>query len=215
MPWLKSGINRILPSVIYQPRPPIPETLKLLKSDPVVLDVGAGGRIIREGIINIDLIPFANTDVVTDIHKMAVRDESVDCIFCTGVLEHIARPETALAEFHRALKPGGIVHLEVPFMQPFHADPVDYYRWTLDGFRLFCSRQAFEEIASGSHLGPASAMYAILIAFGQSFFKNRYLRKGVDAVLSFLLFPFKYLDVFLCGRDHNVSSGVYFVGRKS
>ena len=214
MPWLKFGINTILPSVIYQPRPPIPETLKGLRDDSVVLDVGAGGRIIRKGIINIDLIPFENTDLVTDIHKMAVKDESVDCIFCTGVFEHIACPEKALEEFSRILKPGGIVHLEVPFMQPFHADPVDYYRWTLDGFKLFCSRQGFEELVSGSHLGPASAMNAIIIAFWQSWFTNRYLRKGVDVILSFLLFPFKYLDIFLCGRDHNLSSAVFFVGRK-
>jgi len=180
----------------------------------MVLDVGAGGRIIREDIINIDLMPFDNTDLVTDIHQMVVKSERVDCIFCTGVFEHIAWPEKALSEFHRVLKPNGIVHLEVPFMQPFHADPVDYYRWTLDGFRLFCSRHGFEEVRSGSHLGPVSAMNAIVIAFWQSFFRNRYLRKVVDVVLSFLLFPFKYLDTFLCGRDHNLSSGVYFVGRK-
>jgi SAM-dependent methyltransferase len=214
VPWLKSGINKFIPSVIYQPRPPIKETLKLLKPDSVVLDVGAGGRVIREGVVCIDFKPLRNTDIVADIHAMPVKNSSIDCVFCTGVFEHIKHPDVALKEFRRILRPGGIVHLEVPFMQPFHADPADYYRWTLDGLRLFCMEAGFREIASGSHLGPASAVNAIIIAYWQSYFRSRYIRKGIDVVLSYLLFPLKYLDVFLCNKNHNLSSGVYLVGRK-
>ena len=214
MPWLKSGINKIIPSVIYQPDPPLTRTLKLLSTNSVVLDVGAGGRVIRNGILCVDFRPLANTDLVSDIHRLAIKDNSIDCVFCTGVLEHIQYPATALKEFHRVLRGGGFVHIEVPFMQPFHADPGDYYRWTLDGIRLFCSKGGFRELESGSHLGPASALNAILIAYWQSYFKNRYLRKRIDIVLSWLLFPFKYLDIFLCGRDHSLSSGVFYVGQK-
>ena len=36
-----------------------------------------------------------------------VNDESVDVVLCTEVLEHIERPQTALAEFHRVMRNGG------------------------------------------------------------------------------------------------------------
>jgi len=201
--------------VIYQPRPPINKTLKLLTDRSVVVDIGAGGRRVWHGVLCVDFRPIENTDIVSDIHYLAIKDSSVDCIICTGVFEHIQQPAIALMEFHRVLKRDGLVHLEVPFMQPFHADPVDYYRWTLDGLRFLCRQGGFEELLSGSHLGPASAMNAIVIAYVQSYFRNRYIRKGIDLLLSYVLFPFKYLDLFLSGRDHNLSSGVYFIGRKS
>ncbi len=212
MPWTRSGLNRFIPSVIYQPRPPINKTLALLAERAVVVDVGAGGRRVRYGVMCVDFRPIENTDLVSDIHNLAIKDNSIDCIICTGVFEHIQQPAVALNEFHRILKRGGLVHIEVPFMQPFHADPVDYYRWTLDGLRFLCRQGGFEELVSGSHLGPASAMNAIVIAYVQSYFRNRYTRKAIDLLLSYLLFPFKYLDVFLCGRDQILSSGVYFVG---
>lgn len=216
MPWLKSGINKFIPSVIWQPYPPIKETLKLLSNDAKMVDVGAGGRKITPNTICIDFIPFPNTDIVCDIHDIKLEDSSVDCVFCTGTLEHVHSPDIAMKEFNRVLKKGGIVHIEVPFMQPYHEDPVDYYRWTEPGLVQFCEKFGFEKIKSGAHLGPFSAMNAIIIQFFQSFFNNKYLRKLIDIIFSFILFPFKYLDYFLIKRPkaHFLASGVYFVGRK-
>ena len=99
-------------------------------------------------------------------------------------------------------------------MQPYHPDPVDYWRWTLDGLRLSAQQHDFEEMRSGTHLGPASAMNALMIAYGQSWFRSRVLRKGIDVVLSFLLWPFKYLDALFPQRASDMPSGVFFVGRK-
>lgn len=214
MPWIKSGINKIIPSVIYQPIPQIPETLKLLPKDAVIVDVGAGGRQIVSKVIGVDFIPFKNTRVVSDIHSFAFKDESVDAIFCTGTLEHIENPSQAMKEIFRVLKPGGIGHFEVPFMQPYHKDPEDYWRWTLNGLRLFARLHGFEEIHSGVHLGPSSALNALIIAYWQSWFRNRYIRKGIDFLLSLLLFPFKYLDVFLLNKNVDIPSGVYYVGSR-
>lgn len=41
-------------------------------------------------------------------------DGSVDVALCLDVLEHLVEPRTALAEMHRALKPGGLAILNVP-----------------------------------------------------------------------------------------------------
>jgi SAM-dependent methyltransferase len=214
MPWLKRGINRFIPSVIWQPKSQIPLTLKEMATDGVVLDIGAGGRQIAPLVIGVDFIPFPNTRVVADIHHLPFIDCSVVGIFCTGTLEHVEDPKRVMDEMYRILQSGGVLHLEVPFIQPYHPDPADYWRWTLNGLRLFARHHGFKEIRSGAHLGPTSAMNALAIAYWQSWFRNRYIRKGIDLVLSWILFPLKYLDALPLRQASDMPSAVFWVGRK-
>jgi SAM-dependent methyltransferase len=214
MPWLKRGINQFIPSIIWQLHPPLKETLAKIPPEKIVLDIGAGGRQARPDILGVDFLPLPNTQIVADIHALPFAAESVSGIICTGTLEHVMDPHLALAEMYRVLKLGTLIHLEVPFMQPFHRDPEDYWRWTLDGLRLFAKNIGFEEIQSGSHLRSQSAMNALLIAYWQSWFKNQYIRKGIDFVLSWLLWPLKFLDNFMPSDTLDMPSAVYFVGRK-
>jgi SAM-dependent methyltransferase len=148
---------------------------------------------------------------------LCLRSDSADCLFSTGTLEHIAEPVAALNEFWRVLKPGGIVHIEVPFMFPYHLDPADYTRWTIDGLRAVCAQQGFTQVRSGVHIGPASALNIALIHYAQCWFEGRLMRRISELVLSVLLRPHMYLDRFLIRRRyaHELACGVYFVGRKS
>lgn len=161
-----------------------------------------------------DSFPFENTAIVADIHRLPFADGSVSGIFCTGTLEHVEDPCQAMSEMCRVLKPSGLIHIEVPFMQPFHPDPVDYWRWTLDGIRLFAGQHGLEEVRSGTHLGPASAMNVLVITYWQSWFRNRTIRKGVDVLLHWLLWPFKYLDALFPRDAKFMPSGVFLVARK-
>jgi 2-polyprenyl-3-methyl-5-hydroxy-6-metoxy-1,4-benzoquinol methylase len=43
-----------------------------------------------------------------------IADRSLDVVLCTSVLEHLWRPDTALAEFQRVLRPGGVCFVNVP-----------------------------------------------------------------------------------------------------
>ena len=70
-------------------------------------------------------------DMVLDIRSMPeVRDESFDCIFCSGVLEHVDNYPAALEEMTRILKSGGVLLLGLPFRQGLHLEPHDYWRFT-------------------------------------------------------------------------------------
>jgi SAM-dependent methyltransferase len=183
--------------------------------DGIILDIGAGGRQIDSRVWGVDFIPFANTRVVANIHSLPFAQQSVAGVICTGTLEHVEDPQRAVDEMCRILRQGGIIHLEVPFMQPFHRDPVDYWRWTLDGLRLFARKHGFEEIQSGSHLRSQSAMNELVIAYWQSWFRGRYIRKAIDVLWSWVLAPLKYLDRFCSSETREMPSAVYFIGRKN
>lgn len=216
MPWIRRGSGRLIPTPTWQPFPPIPETVGRLPVGARIVDVGAGGRRITPGTVSIDRSPFPGTRLCSDAHQLALRDGSVDCVFSTGTFEHIAEPARALAEFHRVLGPGGLIHIETPFIFPFHPDPEDHTRWTLEGLRGLCGRAGFDEVASGVHLGPASAVNVVLVAYARSWFSGRRSRRLVELVASWLLLPHRYLDCFLVRRvsARDLAAGVYFVGRK-
>lgn len=216
MPWIKQGLGRFIPSPTWQPFPPLAETVRLLPPGARIVDVGAGGRRITPGTLTVDRSPFAGTRLRSDAHQLALRDASADCIVSTGTFEHIAEPARALGEFLRVLKPGGLVHIEVPFIFPYHPDPEDHTRWTLDGLRALCARAGFEEVRVGVHLGPASAVNVVLVSYVRSWFSGRRTRRLAEMAASWLLLPHRYLDRFLIRRRSagDLAAGVYIVGRK-
>ena len=61
---------------------------------------------------------------------LPVADDSVDTVLATEVMEHIAEPELMLAEIFRVLHSGGFVILSVPFHEPLHELPFDFFRYT-------------------------------------------------------------------------------------
>ena len=124
-----------------------------------VLNAGAGNRDIRHLIqgqlVNQDIpsgLHNANIDIYSPLHKIPVEPNHFDAIICNAVLEHVENPGEVLTEFHRVCKPGGILYLVVPFMQPEHLDPTDFQRYTIDGLQREVRLHGFEVIkAEGVH----------------------------------------------------------------
>jgi len=218
MGWI--GTNKkfysVLKEVTFVANPQIGNTLKLLDGDAVILDIGAGGRRITEKTITFDSCQSINTDILGDIHGLPVKDNSIDAVFCTGVLEHVASPENVLKEINRVLKDGAIVHIEVPFLQGYHLDPKDYWRWTLDGLIFIVNKYSFKELSSGVHIGPSSTVLWILDAYITILFGYKYLGRWLSRVFRILFFYIKYLDYFVIKRKgaEHIASGIYFVGKK-
>jgi SAM-dependent methyltransferase len=214
MGWSLPGILRFLPKPTVVPRPQIPKTLGMLPPAARILDVGAGGRRITPGIVTFDAFAGPEVDIVGDIHQMPIPDDSFDCVFCTGTLEHVRDPWRAVREIHRVLRPGGLVHIDVPFIQGYHADPTDYWRFTLDGLKVLC--EPFEELDAGVHIGPSCALVWVAREWADSSSTNRYLSNFLLAVVALVTAPLKYLDYALVGKpkSHRVASALYFRGRK-
>jgi SAM-dependent methyltransferase len=84
-------------------------------------------------------------DLVLDVRSMpGIPDESFDCVFCSGVLEHVDDYLGGLREITRILKPGGILLLGLPFRQALHMAPNDYWRFTEYGIRHLLHHNGYE-----------------------------------------------------------------------
>lgn len=83
-----------------------------------------------------ELTSAHDCDLVADVRSMPqIPDESFDCVFCSGVLEHVDDFLGGIKEITRILKPGGILLLGTPFRQPTHMAPNDYWRFTENGIQ--------------------------------------------------------------------------------
>lgn len=84
-------------------------------SEGVRVQIG-GGRHLKKGYINIDIIPPA--DIVHDVREgIPLEDDSVQLIFNEHFLEHIDYPisvKKVIEECHRILKPNGKLIIGVP-----------------------------------------------------------------------------------------------------
>ena len=120
-----------------------------------VLDAGAGECVYRplfEGrrYVAIDrgvgdgAWDYGKLDATADLERIPFAAGSFELVLCTETLEHVARPQRVLAELRRVLKPGGTLALSVPFLQPLHQAPHDYYRYTPYGLRHLLAEAGFE-----------------------------------------------------------------------
>lgn len=139
----------------------------LSRTPGVLLDVGGGspfqGQVKPTDLgsetvyVCMDISMQARPHVVGDALALPFADNSVSAILCDAVLEHVSDPQTVVGELYRVLKPGGCLHVGVPFIYPYH-DAVDYYRFSETGLRhLFRGFADVSLIAFGDYFYAALA----------------------------------------------------------
>lgn len=182
----------------------------------VVLNIGSGNTDISAKITNVDVFAYDNVDIVCDIKSLPIRDSSVDAIIFVAVLEHISDPKRVLREICRVLKEKGYLYICTPFIQGFHASPYDFTRFTNEGIKnLLTDYKLLEHKLDG---GPASGFLwisqewlAMILSLGiKPLYSFWYL------VLLVILFPIKFLDIFLgkFNMAKNISAGFIYVAQK-
>ncbi len=158
------------------------------------LYVGGGGAD-PEGYVNLDLFPLPGVDVAADAEQLPFSSGVFQCIECDAVLEHVKHPDQVLLELSRVLAPGGHLHLVTPFCHPFHQYPKDYRRFTLDGLKQLAGPD-LEAVAEGWRTGPTATLLIFLLEYLKLLLPWRLWRIAVHGILGWLLFPFRYLDLF-------------------
>jgi SAM-dependent methyltransferase len=185
-------------------------------SDIVIVNIGSGNTRLLKDIINVDLIDYKNVNIVSDIDRLPFRDNSIDILINIAVLEHVKNPEATVEEINRVLKPGGMVYSYIPFLQPFHASPFDYNRYTSEG--IINLYRNFELMSLKPTAGPMSALLwifqewlAMIFSFG-----IKPLHYLLYLTFMFLTFPIKVIDILLVHHPlaKNIASGFSIIVKK-
>jgi Methyltransferase domain len=116
----------------------------------VVLDFGAGHPrpdCLRPHVLLHEAVHYNQIDVVSLTQRLPYRDNSFDAVISQAVFEHIPRPWEVAFELRRVLKPGGQIHIDTAFMQPFHSDPNHFFNMTIPGIREIF--RSFREVRVG------------------------------------------------------------------
>ena len=159
------------------------------------LYLGGAGTVAPAGYINLDLFAVPGVDVAADAHHLPFADGKFTRVECDAVLEHVYDPERVMREIERVLSPGGYAHVVTPFCHPFHEYPKDYRRFTIDGLKSMAG--GMECVAEGWRTGPTATMLVFLLEYWKLVLPWRWWRVAVHGVLGWVLFPFRYLDVWL------------------
>ena len=197
----------------------------------LIVGCGEGGEglsgfspdFLDDNVVGVDIRKTNFTTLLGNIHQLPVSDGAVDAVVCQAVLEHIEDVDTALDELSRVLGPSGLLYVDVPFLQGYHALPTDYRRFTSIGLEKAVTQgRDLQTIDSGASKGPTSVMVwigceylAYLLSFG-----NYTLRKLLSVGFRLLTFWVKYFDRVLLkthGFDEGampIPSAVYWYGRK-
>lgn len=186
------------------------------KENIICINLGSGNSDISPYVSNIDIFSYDNVDMTCDIKNLPLKNDCVDAVINTLVLEHISEPEKVVGEIHRVLKKGGLVYSVVPFIFNFHASPSDYQRWTSEGMRHLY--RDFEILELSCPSGPTSGLLNILqvwIALVFSFgIKPLYII--IYLLVMCVTFPLKFLDIFLIHHPFakNISALFRIIAKK-
>ncbi len=154
---------------------------------------GAGSRV--DGYVNLDLFALPGVDVAADAERLPFAACRFQRVECDAVLEHVRRPDQVMREIERVLAPGGFAHVVTPFCHPFHEYPRDYRRFTLDGLKEMAG--GLEVVAEGWRTGPTATLLVFTIEYAKLLVPSHVWRTIVHGALGWMLFPLRYLDLWL------------------
>ena len=127
---------------------------------------------------------------VADVTKLPVRDNVIDAVYTSNVIEHVESPEMMLSEIIRILKIGGICVLRGP--------SYDYWKISIFPKYIYC-------LVTGKKFDPHGVKFPVLkkgIENQVEFLHDdamlpRMLPENIIAKIPFLLYPlmFKTFDV--------------------
>lgn len=98
------------------------DRVRVAGRDPIVLDLGCGDQRQYATNIGVDRRRTPSVAAVADVAQpLPFRDDSVDRIFAVHILEHLIDFLPLVAECHRVLRSGGVLHVLSPWWKHVNA----------------------------------------------------------------------------------------------
>jgi SAM-dependent methyltransferase len=155
-----------------------------------LLDIGCGSkpwaRLLAPHVdehIGIDRVESAredaSVDVIASAYDVPLEDDTADTVLLSAVLEHLERPDLALAECRRLLKPGGHLVITAPFIWHIHEQPRDFFRFSPYGLR-YLIESAGLEVVELVPLAGAWTTFSLEFSYAIRKYRRGALRPAVD-----------------------------------
>lgn len=182
----------------------------LLSGDKRILNAGSSSVRYGTNCVNIDIQPKPDVDVLCDIHELPDSLGDFDAIVCNAALQYCQNPGKVAKEFYRVLKPGGLLFVDAPWVQPYCPDTPDRFRFSEDALRsLFAD---FEIIEIGPSIRPGSAFVMLGVHIAGSLTANKYVNSVLRRVATLILYPFRGIRT----SDASKTAGaLYMICRRS
>jgi SAM-dependent methyltransferase len=164
--------------------------------------------------VNIDP-DIAPTYLLKPGQALPFIDASFDTVLCLNTLEHIYDAPAVLAELFRVLKPGGVIHVTVPFMYRIHGHPDDYFRATPSWWRETFARTGFAGLDFSPLVWGRASTGAVVPGFrGIAPRLRQHLAMLKDIFSARLFFKGPRMVGKKAERIANISPGWFMTGRK-
>jgi len=178
----------------YRQRDHIAEALAETPAGSIVVELGSGDRRLRDDVIDVDLLPFPNVDVLADVARTPFAGDSAPLVVMDRLIEHVPEPHRVVEEARRMLKPGGRAVCLTPFVFPYHGYPNHYCNFTSDGLQVLFGRYSSCEV--DTNIGPTSALTNLISEYVAVAASRGHplLYTAAKGMTLLPLLPFKYLD---------------------
>jgi len=139
----------------------------------ILLDYGCGTAPYKELLknhiekyIGVDISPNDGADIViAENESIPLKNNAVDIVLSTQVLEHVKNVPFYLKESYRVLKKDGIIIISTHGLWPYHPYPEDYNRWTRPGLVNSLKSSGFDILQTDSILGPLASATQFKVLF--------------------------------------------------
>jgi SAM-dependent methyltransferase len=137
---------------------------QLARTGGMVLDCGSGSKTQSfPHVVQMEIVDYPLVDVLAVNQRLPFVDGCFDAVFSLDVLEHVDQPFVCAAEIARVLKPGGVLYIDLPFLQAEHGYPNHFFNATRHGLRrLFEGRLEVVEHQVPLSGQPMAAVQAML-----------------------------------------------------
>jgi SAM-dependent methyltransferase len=162
---VQSSYAAALERVVARAKPPVLQ----IGSRASVLDLKAANwrqRFAGVPFVGLDMAPGDNVDVVADIAgefrtlRERLKTFQFGTIICAHVLEHVRQPWVAARNIERLLAPGGVLFIQVPWVQAYHPFPEDYWRLSFAGVKSLFEKVNFDDFFYSG--GSSDRIYTVL-----------------------------------------------------